>query len=508
MPKENRDETSPATETNQTSRVVEPSDDKSSAPYDESSELNDRNDIAELNHEDDTKIHTNTKSQSEDSPTQAQEELQNVVEKDEESSDDESSAQRDDDSTNSANKLRKYFKSQPRRAREHVEQQMEEIRHNMGDSYQREGTKLLMHGYLHIQIIRARKLRNMDCLRGCHNSRISPLFLCLANDVSDPYVTVHAGAHRLIKTSTIFDDLNPEWNADYYVPIGHPIEYLEFCVKDWDRMSYEMIGRVLLPVSELIRYGTDGKLQRTGIHQVVHLNGKARNGAFEYYVEYIPKTMMHSTSMQERRSEDAMAVPGVYFQPHQDNAVKLYVDADDKSPQLGAPQVTYGENNKKVYQPNRLWKDIYDTICHAQKFVYIVGWSVDYRQSLLRGEDHKHGLHRRPDGKGHYSSYIGQLLEQKANEGVNVNLLVWDDQTSNKLMGGIIGVRDEELRQYFSNSKVTLRLVPMAAAGNSHLIKKLRQSIYYTHHQKCVMADTPQKELVAYVGTMHTNIAN
>mgnify|MGYP005845635061 CR=1 FL=1 len=381
-----------------------------------------------------------------------------------------------------------------------VQHDMNLVRNAMRDSYQNEGKKVLLHGYLHIHVGRAKGLRNLDCMRGCHTFLPSTIFLCLATNVSDPYVTVHAGRNRLIKTKTIFDDLNPEWNMDYYVPISHPIEHLEFRVKDWDQVSNEMIGRAFLPVSDLIQFGTDGRQLRRGVHRVVYLDGSVRNGAFEFYVEFIPKDMMHSNLVRTKGPGSNMVVPGVYFKARQQNQIKLYINADDKSEELGTPTVKYGEGLKKTWKPQRLWKDIYQTFCEAKHLIYAVGWSIDYRQSLLRGDECKNALIKRSDGKGYYSSNIGELLKQKANEGVVVNLMVWDDNTSTALMDGVIGTRDEQLRNYFSHTKVNVHLVAIAA-GNAHVMKKLRQSVYYTHHQKCVIADTPSKQLVAYVGT-------
>ena len=180
--------------------------------------------------------------------------------------------------------------------------------------------------------------------------------------------------------------------------------------------------------------------------------------------------------------------------PRTNNRVRFYINADDCG---SAPQVCYEEG--KVWKPQRFFRDVYDSISQAQHMVYIVGWSVDYTISLLRGEEAAEGLNKSVDGKT-YSSNIGELLNQKANEGVTVNMLVWDDNTSNLINPiGVVATRDEQLREYFRGTKVNLRLVPMAG-GDANMLKQFRNAVYYTHHQKCVICDTPQKELVAYVG--------
>jgi phospholipase D1/2 len=88
--------------------------------------------------------------------------------------------------------------------------------------------------------------------------------------------------------------------------------------------------------------------------------------------------------------------------------------------------------------------------------IYITGWSVDVTQSLLRGEEQEEAIKI-----GKYSPYIGELLKQKADEGVVVNMLVWDDATSNDLLVGMMGTKDEDARRCFQNTKVAFRLAPM-----------------------------------------------
>lgn len=65
-----------------------------------------------------------------------------------------------------------------------------------------------------------------------------------------------------------------------------------------------------------------------------------------------------------------------------------------------------------------------------------------------------------------------------------------------------MGTGDEELRDYFKDSAVNCHLVPM---GSSHVGTKccdnVRNAFFYTHHQKTVICDDPDKRgLVAYLG--------
>ena len=48
------------------------------------------------------------------------------------------------------------------------------------------------------------------------------------------------------------------------------------------------------------------------------------------------------------------------------------------------------------------------------------------------------------------SSNVGELLKEKAEEGVKVLMLVWDELASGKICdAGLMGTHDEETRAYF-----------------------------------------------------------
>ena len=359
----------------------------------------------------------------------------------------------------------------------------------LANTYKIEGKKALLHGLLHIKIIRAKALRNLDCLRGCHTTSYAPS--CMTNDVSDPFVTVKAGSARLVKTRVIDNDLNPVWNEDFYVPVAHYVSSLVFRVQDIDPLLLTSdLGEVYLPVEELLKFDETGKPLRVGIHKVAALDGKTRHGYLEFFVEYVPAEMMSL----------GMEVPGVYFKERKGNDVKLYVNADDAQ---STPKVTYGgpDDNATVWEPPRLWRDIYDSICDAKHFIYITGWSVDVTQSLLRGKERDEALK-----EGKYSPYIGELLKMKAEEGVVVNMLVWDDTTSNIAMPGMMGTHDEVARKFFHNTKVNCVLAPMLGDSTNALRQKAAKTVMFTHHQKLVLLDSKRtglfqgRELLGYIG--------
>ena len=189
----------------------------------------------------------------------------------------------------------------------------------------------------------------------------------------------------------------------------------------------------------------------------------------------------------------------MYFKETKGNEVKLYMNADDDG---SAPVVKYGGENddEKTWVPPRLWRDIYDKICDAKHFVYVAGWSVDTDQYLLRGDELKDTL-----ANGKYSPQIGDLLKAKADEGCVVNLMQWDDASSNFAFPGMMGTYDEKTRNFFNNTKVTARFMSMVGGESNTLFEGQNKKMAFTHHQKYIIMDTPRadgegRELFAFVG--------
>ena len=61
----------------------------------------------------------------------------------------------------------------------------------------------------------------------------------------------------------------------------------------------------------------------------------------------------------------------------------MYQDAE--TPQL--PQFVGVTNpDKSPYVATRAWRDLYESIKNAKKFIYITGWSVYTEIQLLRGK--------------------------------------------------------------------------------------------------------------------------
>ena len=126
------------------------------------------------------------------------------------------------------------------------------------------------------------------------------------------------------------------------------------------------------------------------------------------------------------------------------------------------------------YETTKAWKDVFNAINEAEKFIYITGWSVYTAINLVRGDDPNAG-----------DSNVGELLKRKAEQGVKVLLMVWNEKFSNEgMMEGLMGTHDEDTRNYFDGTGVECALV--SRCKSSGLLASGFVGTCYTHHQKTV----------------------
>lgn len=97
---------------------------------------------------------------------------------------------------------------------------------------------------------------------------------------------------------------------------------------------------------------------------------------------------------------------------------------------------------------------------------------------------------RRPKAGG--DSTLGELLKKKANEGVRVLMLVWDDRTSVGLLkqDGLMATHDEETGNYFRGTEVHCVLCPRNPDDGRSIIQNIEIGTMFTHHQKIVVVDS------------------
>lgn len=326
-----------------------------------------------------------------------------------------------------------------------------------------------LHGILEVEILQAHNLPNLD----------SSFLSLKKKDVSDPFVVVtledeEGGSWKVCTTSVIDNNLSPQWNETFRVDVCHNVVSVTFTVKDKDFVSAETMGSVVFTAESL---NADNTI--TGTFDLISEKGK-KKGQLNLSITY--RCKVDSTSSPE--------VPDCLYPMRQNNMVRLYQDTH-----CPALPVAVHDLMGQVYPCQRAWLDMYNTISDAKQFIYIVGWSVSAKISLLRWE-------------GEDRINLGELLLTKANQGVAVCLLLWNDLTSNDLLkAGAMNTEDEETFNFFKGSNVKVVLAPRDRYTKDMFSTKNKfTNVCYTHHQKVVIADTPNVEdpssrhVVAFVG--------
>jgi len=319
-----------------------------------------------------------------------------------------------------------------------------------------DSTLPLMHGTLILRIEEARDLPDTDS--GWWQS---------SKNVTDPYVKVqlYPVGVKIAESKVINDSLFPVWGEEFRILVCHNVLSIRVTVLDKDTWDGDAIGECDVDCTQIL-----GLIDGEQIDEWFPLRvgkGDDTQGAIRIGLEYFPKGSLET---------DTDRIVPCYFPPRGGCRVTLYQDAD--TPYL---PVFQGVSNPdgSPYTPTRLWRDIFHSIMAAEKFVYVVGWSVDTSKSLLRGVDD-------PDCT---NSKIGDVLRCKAEAGVRVLVLIWNDLSSADWVGaGQMGTHDEETEHYFTGTGVTVANV---GRGLDHVV--------YTHHQKTVIMDSGDR-IISYLG--------
>ena len=77
---------------------------------------------------------------------------------------------------------------------------------------------------------------------------------------------------------------------------------------------------------------------------------------------------------------------------------------------------------------------------------------------------------------------MGGLLKRKAEQGVRVVLLVWNEKLSTDRTDGVMATHDNETENFFEGTEVRVQLVTRQKEGG--LVEDQFVSFCYSHHQK------------------------
>ena len=305
---------------------------------------------------------------------------------------------------------------------------------------------------------------------------------------------VEVGNVKVAKTSKFShgDELNPEWEQFFRADLAHESDDIKIIVKGDTAGPDKTLGILLLDGEDIMNnpnhpeqwklLSCKGSLpfQRDkDWFPLANKHGKL-NGAF------IKISVKFKPAEAAKKTYDMY---DTYFGSRKRCHVTLYQDAITPQDPLFDE---IGLANGSTYQATNAWKDLYEAILNAKEFIYVTGWSVWAEVVLIR------------DGQEEEVT-LGELLKQKANEGVQVRALVWDEKASTALTPGLMGTHDEETKCYFEDTECEFLLVYRKKHGQGVLVNQL-YSTCYSHHQKCIIMDAEHTEdeekrrLVAFLG--------
>ncbi|CAL4062923.1 unnamed protein product, partial [Meganyctiphanes norvegica] len=222
---------------------------------------------------------------------------------------------------------------------------------------------VFLHGILYIEIIAGKDLPNLDT------------FTLSTKDVSDPYVTVDTWVDgknncRLARTSVIFNDLNPQWGEKFRAEVCQEADTLIFTVKDVDVVSVDAMATLALPAQDLMK--------EEPISGWFNLRDKKGNDAGTLNLALHYRSAESVTMTHE--------IPDTVYPMREGCHLTLYQDAHTPAvaPLTNVPAPRKPDEN---YQPTQLWIDLENALNKAEKFIYIVGWSMKADITLRRGGD-------------------------------------------------------------------------------------------------------------------------
>lgn len=309
------------------------------------------------------------------------------------------------------------------------------------------------------------------------------------------YVDIDVGAARVARTREVeFQPTAPVWNQSFRLHCAYPAAHVTFTVKNQHHVGAGVLGAGSVPAALVASSG----------EQPVERWLELRGGEHAH-ATHAPRLRFRVRFVDVERDpcwDAGIRVPGFggvkpAFFPERTNChVTLYQDAHHSD--AFDPGVRLGDG--RAYRPARLWADLYAAIRDARRFVYVAGWSVSTGIALVRG--HHAGAEEAEE------TTLGELLRRKADEGVAVLVMPWQDQTSVAFLGnqGLMRTHDEETRRFFEGTNVRCFLCPRDADPTLTVVQHVEVSAQFTHHQKIVTLDaaTPGTEdsrhVVSFIG--------
>eukprot|EP00403_Amphidinium_massartii_P027999 CAMPEP_0178396592 /NCGR_PEP_ID=MMETSP0689_2-20121128/13807_1 /TAXON_ID=160604 /ORGANISM="Amphidinium massartii, Strain CS-259" /LENGTH=765 /DNA_ID=CAMNT_0020017269 /DNA_START=36 /DNA_END=2333 /DNA_ORIENTATION=+ len=300
------------------------------------------------------------------------------------------------------------------------------------------GNKVLVHGDLELEIVSAKGIKKADWL-----------------SKTDGYIKAMANHRALGQTKVILNSQTPQWNEKFQVAqMCDDISAIKFRLYDSDSLKNDRLGIARLDVHDLLQ--SNGQTKETTLKFDTKGSLTIRYKFTPAYTKTLP-----------------LDIAEAYFEAVDGNL--CYPIQCAVCPPGCIPTIQTADG---PFAPGQYWHDLLQKIDAARKFIYITGWSVWVDHRLNRTI-------------GNQELKLGDLLKKKANEGVRVCVMVWNDLSSGTFTGnGMMLTHDEETTTFFNGSQVECANVARAPSD---------KGLFFTHHQKAVSLDSDGK-CICYVG--------
>ncbi|XP_076884478.1 phospholipase D alpha 1-like isoform X2 [Bidens hawaiensis] len=351
-------------------------------------------------------------------------------------------------------------------------------------------SKVLLHGTLHVTIYEADKLHG----EGGGPNLMANIQETVGFGEGTPkmYATIDIEKCRVGRTRMIENEpQNPRWFESFHIYCAHSASDVIFTVKDNNPIGATLIGRAYMPVTDL----TEGDEVDKWLEIMDENKNPVTSGAKIHVKLQFFNVTQDRNWAHGIKTTKYPGVPYTFFPQRTGCRVSLYQDAH--VPENFIPKIPLAGG--KYYKIHRCWEDVFDAITNAKHFIYITGWSVYTEIALIRDN-------KRPKEGG--DVMLGELLKRKADEGVRVAMLVWDDRTSVDALkkDGLMATHDEETQNFFENTDVHCILCPRNPDDGGSIIQDLQVSTMFTHHQKIIVVDHElpnggsKRRVVSFVG--------
>ncbi|CAL9101441.1 unnamed protein product [Musa textilis] len=309
------------------------------------------------------------------------------------------------------------------------------------------------------------------------------------------FAAVEIGAATVARTRMAeFQPDNPKWNQSFRVYCAYTSPYVEISVRNQLQVALAMaVGRAKIPASQLL---TGEPVE--GWFDLFHDDGlKMHNAQVHAVLKFTPVT--GDPCWEVGISSSFSGLSNAFFPLRTGWEATLYQDSHKSYQFRPAIQLAGG----KDYQPARLWEDIHNAMVEAKHFTYVTGWSVNVHIALVRDPERMI--------PGAEAVTLGELLKRKAEEGVTVLVMPWNDRTSLPILEDVgmqfvdlMKTHDEETFKFFKGTRVKCFRCSRNADPSLAFFQNGELKLMISHHQKTVSLDAPSgdgaRKVVSFVG--------